>query len=800
MSSSSPDRDLPPLPQDPPTGPPSIRHSVSETTGTSISNTESGSRRSSRRSSKESSIVYDEITRTFKRLQSQVLDEKKRADEAERRLLEVTAHLKAVNDARLQAMQESARAQEELKLYKIQLDTAQREIYRAQDVIAIVDRQRHTAEKEAAKNRTKARQLNETLLVQAAREEAWRMGLKEGLDRGRNIALAEQLPSGLPHPPPRDEDYSFEESGSSPEDEQQPGPFGNRSPSLRSRAPSEPPMGELRSPSPEPIPMNLPPIMSTPTPSAPLSMPPSSRPPSVHPSEQIRPVSVRNITPTPQMYNPNQIPDNFIPTLDADNRIRIPAPFEFSRTPEPTSSPPLPLTESMEALPIPPPVQQQQQQQSSGHRKGYHRRNSSSGSSSLSALDIVNEPFGVNLRSPMSIIPEVTSQTTGDSLQHRSMEADRSMRHQPSLNGSFQSPAAPLNHTPSLGQFVVETPNHRRPASRQSFAGSQAGSYRPPMVQQPSHESSIPDIDVQPPSRPLSHKTESAHGSRAGGTPASHRHSNLPSGSFSIDGMPPPSLTGMPGGMTDIYAPSPVHPHPVPPEQPADTRRGKSRRRSRYDDDDDAVSSVMSGDTLTTPPGRRRSLDPEGPGAPQEVVSRGRNGSVVGGNSVKGGGSAYAGSARGGSAYGGGGSVHGGEAIGGGGGSIYSGSVKGGGSAYGGGGSVKGGGSAYGGAGSVKGAGSVYGGAGSVKGGGSVYGGASAIGGSAWGGGGDGGENDFEFGGGGASGFGRQPSVVSRLGSSIGYPEPLTAATDVTDMAGVGSGNGPTKKKKGKRK
>ena len=86
------------------------------------------------------------------------------------------------------------------RLYKIQLDRAQKEIYRAQETITIVEQQRHAAEKEAAKNRSKARQLNETLLVQAAREEAWRLGLQEGLNQGRNIALAAE-PTEVPTPP-----------------------------------------------------------------------------------------------------------------------------------------------------------------------------------------------------------------------------------------------------------------------------------------------------------------------------------------------------------------------------------------------------------------------------------------------------------------------------------------------------------------------------------------------------------------------------------------------------------------------
>jgi len=128
------------------------------------------------------------------------------------------------------------------RLYKIQLDRAQKEIYRAQETITIVDRdqQRHAAEKEAAKNRSKARQLNETLLVQAAREEAWRLGLQEGLNQGRNIALAAE-PTDVLYTtanPPLDDASHSEESRSSVTQTQSQFHIRTQSPvSLHSRGP-----------------------------------------------------------------------------------------------------------------------------------------------------------------------------------------------------------------------------------------------------------------------------------------------------------------------------------------------------------------------------------------------------------------------------------------------------------------------------------------------------------------------------------------------------------------------------------
>ncbi|KAF8555447.1 hypothetical protein OG21DRAFT_1496293 [Imleria badia] len=85
---------------------------------------------------------------------------------------------------------ELARLREELKLYKLQLDNAQKEIFRAQDIIDRVESQRNEAEAEAARARTKARKLREEMLVMLAREEG-RRGYQEQLSMGRRIGYDE---------------------------------------------------------------------------------------------------------------------------------------------------------------------------------------------------------------------------------------------------------------------------------------------------------------------------------------------------------------------------------------------------------------------------------------------------------------------------------------------------------------------------------------------------------------------------------------------------------------------------------
>jgi hypothetical protein len=388
-------------------------------------------------------------------------------------------------------------------MYKIQLETAQREIYRAQDVIALVDRQRHSAETEAAKNRTKARQLNETILIQAAREEAYRLGMKEGLDRGRAIALADE--PYYEEGGAEEEEYSVDESrSSSPQSEhhsyqEPPRPRSMVAPSQRSghsRAnsrrnasssipippppdilPINPPTAapsvratsvrppstyvpSMRAPSPNAMSMRAPspnapsmrapspngpsmrasstraPSMRAPSPQPTLVYPPAStnaesrRASSINLAEQMgQPISVRTITPTPQHPAVVPPPDNLIPVLGADMRIRLPPPHEFAlpRTPERSQSPALPAASessytSQDPLPIPPRAHTPQQQQ---QRKSRHRRNSSSGSSSLSHLELVNNPYTGGIRSPMSIIEEVSSQTASPNV-HQSPRHQRS--------------------------------------------------------------------------------------------------------------------------------------------------------------------------------------------------------------------------------------------------------------------------------------------------------------------------------------------------------------------------------------
>nr|GAT49212.1 predicted protein [Mycena chlorophos] len=111
-----------------------------------------------------------------------------RANELEGRCSEVLSRLRSVVDEREQLRRGLAKATEELRLYKIQLEYAQKEIDRAQVIVEGVDRARLEAEEQAAKDRTIARRLASEKAVWIAREEGRNEGFKEGLRQGRKWA------------------------------------------------------------------------------------------------------------------------------------------------------------------------------------------------------------------------------------------------------------------------------------------------------------------------------------------------------------------------------------------------------------------------------------------------------------------------------------------------------------------------------------------------------------------------------------------------------------------------------------
>ncbi|KZP05554.1 hypothetical protein FIBSPDRAFT_765695, partial [Athelia psychrophila] len=137
-----------------------------------------------------------DLQRAMYAMTEQLKNERQRADDADRKALDAAYKFRQSENSRVAAELNYARANEELRLYKVQLENAQKEIYRAQEVIADVESQRQEAEADAARSRSTARALKEERLMQTAREEGRRLGLQEGMHRGRDLGYQEGRAEG----------------------------------------------------------------------------------------------------------------------------------------------------------------------------------------------------------------------------------------------------------------------------------------------------------------------------------------------------------------------------------------------------------------------------------------------------------------------------------------------------------------------------------------------------------------------------------------------------------------------------
>jgi len=125
----------------------------------------------------ETKQIQKLLQTAFERLDS----ETQRVTEAEERVLEIARRFTAVNDARVQAQGEAAKLSAELGLYNLQLENAQQEIFKAQDILRKVEDERDDAAAEATEARVTARKYREEHIVYLAREEGRKMGYLEGL-------------------------------------------------------------------------------------------------------------------------------------------------------------------------------------------------------------------------------------------------------------------------------------------------------------------------------------------------------------------------------------------------------------------------------------------------------------------------------------------------------------------------------------------------------------------------------------------------------------------------------------------
>ena len=281
-------------------------------------------------------------------------------------------------------------------MYKLQLEYAQQEIYKAQDILDSLEAQRHDAEASAAKARNVARKLKEETLVDLAREEGRRIGLQEGIARGRRLgsdnarSTLDRRESRLVPSAPSLENLSVvqEEDARSAVTDTPPGPL-----------PLDP-IGETM--------LTFPPSPSQTAPN--LEIPTQPGP--------VVPVVVRN-TPSPTHHPESIIPqDGFIPLADNGSTIRLPPPHEMAPPIAPSSP------AGTEPLMIPNP----------GVRPDFVPEPESPGSTTISQFELVSEPSGSITRPSrrnkpsLSVIDESVSGQNTPADRARSISVDPASR------------------------------------------------------------------------------------------------------------------------------------------------------------------------------------------------------------------------------------------------------------------------------------------------------------------------------------------------------------------------------------
>ncbi|KZT18309.1 hypothetical protein NEOLEDRAFT_1152676 [Neolentinus lepideus HHB14362 ss-1] len=278
-----------------------------------------------------------ELRRAYNHALDRIEAESQRAAYAEQRVLDLGHRLREANDLRISAELDAARGREEVALYKIQYEAAQREILRAQDIVKDVEAKREDAEAAAARARKTARMLKEEKMINLAREEGRRIGFEEGLRTGRSMGYEEGRSVGYDDGRVRtdgdeyedvrriideDGDEGVEEYGEEGEGEE--GVEGDGGGYVRTNTPVR------ASPMPDPVQ----PIPTRPSPSSLLNRMPSqapipSRSPIPNQNADFTPIPIHNPVPSPR-HAPIVIPpDNWIPTSGGDGYIHVPPAHEM---------------------------------------------------------------------------------------------------------------------------------------------------------------------------------------------------------------------------------------------------------------------------------------------------------------------------------------------------------------------------------------------------------------------------------------------------------------------------------------
>ena len=348
---------------------------------------------------------------------------------------DAATRLKEEMEARVRLEQALNQKAAELKLYQVQLKKAQGEMFKAQDALVELGRMRDEAEHAAAEARSVARKLGEQRLVDIAREEGRRVGLKEGLVREREVDYI-------------DRGYANLERGATVEEVEDDGSYGRSMESQRSPPPgfapaAAPPSTQGRGRAPgtaEPLeervldpmtvttPLKIPTLEpSRPEPSQPVTTP------TPEPVIPLCPIFVASVGTRPTHKQRPTTPDVWIPVSDRDG-MRLPSPHELlphlahsaglpsqPQLPMSVSPPPPHRSPRSQSLMVrPPPSDPHHSDRDStatgtsyspvvDRREPHHRRRRSSGSRTptvISQMDILCSPDYGRERALSSITEE----------------------------------------------------------------------------------------------------------------------------------------------------------------------------------------------------------------------------------------------------------------------------------------------------------------------------------------------------------------------------------------------------------
>ncbi|KIM36733.1 hypothetical protein M413DRAFT_448874 [Hebeloma cylindrosporum] len=141
----------------------------------------------SRKNPRDEVMRLREILKTVER---QAVAETRRTRELERANQEALRRVRLLNESNLAVQLEAAKTAQELRLYQLRLDNAQKEIESTQDAVKKIERERDEAEAEAARARAKARKLHQEKIAAVAREEGRRLGFEAGFEYARHESQA----------------------------------------------------------------------------------------------------------------------------------------------------------------------------------------------------------------------------------------------------------------------------------------------------------------------------------------------------------------------------------------------------------------------------------------------------------------------------------------------------------------------------------------------------------------------------------------------------------------------------------